>query len=81
MLATNLTTGDLKMEDEYYLDDEITDLIAEMVKQDAAKAMALLCGLIIGVAELVAENQDHDPKVKMELVGATRTVTISAATT
>ena len=69
------------MDDEYYLDDEITDLVAEMVNQDAAKAMALLCGLLIGVAESVAENQDHDPKAKMELVGATRVVTISASTT
>jgi hypothetical protein len=69
------------MDDEYYLDDEITDLVAEMVKQDAAKAMALLCGLLIGVVESAAENQGHDPRAKMELVGAPRTVTISAATT
>jgi len=29
------------MDDEYYLDDEITDLVAEMVKQDAAKAIKI----------------------------------------
>jgi len=67
------------MEDEYYLDDEITDLVAEMVTQDAVKAIALLCGLLIGVVESVAESQGHEPKAKMELVGATRKVTIEPA--
>ncbi len=69
------------MEDEEFLDDEICDLVAEMAMQDAGKTMALLCGLLIGVAESVAKKQDHDPKAKMELVGAPRTITISAATT
>ena len=69
------------MEDEDFLDDEICDLVAEMAVQDAGKTMALLCGLLIGLAESLAEKQDHDPKAKMELVGAPRTVIISAATT
>ena len=69
------------MEDDDFLDDEICDLVAEMAQQDVGKTIALLCGLLIGVAESLAENQDHDPKAKMELVGAPRTITISAATT
>jgi hypothetical protein len=69
------------VEDGEFLDDEIIDLVTEMAKQDVAKTMALLCGLLIGVAESLAESQDHDPKAKMELVGAPRTVIISAATT
>jgi hypothetical protein len=69
------------VEDDEFLDDEIIDLVAEMTKLDAGKTMALLCGLLIGVAESVAKNQDHDPKAKMELVGAPRTITIAAATT
>lgn len=69
------------MGNDNFLDDEICDLVAEMANQDAGKTMALLCGLLIGVAESLAENQDHDPKAKMELVGAPRTITISAATT
>ena len=69
------------MEDDDFLDDEIIDLVADMAGIDAEKTMALLCGLLIGLAESCAENQGQDPKAKMELVGAPRTVTISAATT
>jgi len=65
------------MEDtEYCIDDEIIDLVAEMTKKDSGLAMALLSGLLISVAESVAESQDHDPKAKMELVGAPRKITI-----
>lgn len=69
------------MEDEYCLDDEIADLVAEMAKQDVALTMALLCGLLIGISESCAEKQGHNPKAKMELVGGSRVVTIEAGTT
>jgi len=67
------------MEDEEYcIDDEIIDLVAEMAKEDAGLTIALLSGLLIGLVESTAENQGHDPKAKMELVGATRIITIDA---
>lgn len=69
------------MEDDDFLDDEIIDLVADMAGIDAEKTMALLCGLLIGLSESCAEKQGQNPKAKMELVGAPRTVTISAATT
>lgn len=69
------------MDDDDFLDDEIIDLVANMAEIDAEKTMALLCGLLIGIVESCAENQGQSPKAKIELVGAPRTVTISAATT
>lgn len=66
------------MDEECFIDDEITDLVAEMAKQDAGLAVALLCGLLIGVVESCAENQGQNPKAKMELIGATRKITIDA---
>ena len=69
------------MGEEYFIDDELCDLVVEMAHQDEAKTMALLCGLLIGLAEAHAEGQGQNPKSKMELVGAPRTITISAAGT
>jgi hypothetical protein len=64
-----------------FLDDAIIDLVADMARIDAEKTMALLCGLLIGLAESCAETQGQNPTAKMELAGLPRTVTISAATT
>jgi hypothetical protein len=66
------------MGEEYFIDDEITDLVAEMAKQDSGLTVALLCGLLIGVVESCAENQGHNPKAKVELIGSTRKITIDA---
>lgn len=67
------------MEDkEYCIDDEITDLVADMAKQDISITIGLLCGLLIGVVESAAEKQGHNPKAKMELVGGLRGITIEA---
>ena len=61
---------------EYCIDDEIADLIADMAVIDESKAIAFLCGALIALVESEAENQGHDPKVKMELVCSNRTITI-----
>jgi hypothetical protein len=66
------------MDEEYFIDDEITDLVAEMAKRDAGLTIALLCGLLTGVVESCADNQGHNPKAKVELVGSGRKITIDA---
>lgn len=67
------------MEDtEYCIDDEIAERVADMAVIDESKAIAFLCGALIALVESASERKGYSPNAKMELIGSSRTITISA---
>lgn len=61
------------------LQDQIIDLVADLTQQNCGASIAVMCGLLIAVAESAAENSGNNPKAVIELDGAPRKITIHAA--
>jgi hypothetical protein len=58
------------------LEQKLQDSIIELGKKDLTLAYQIVAGSMVGLAELIAKQQGHNPELKINLVGGTRKITI-----